>query len=138
MHMSGVAAPHRMNHLDGGTDALAVVAAPGTLALDGAPPSSWTDLDLSSIVGANVAIVCLAVVANQSGAAHETILQAKGEPLTTNTAANYASVNICDVRNVSGSKSEVITYTDASGYVQIMSTSNYAIKVYVQWYILVH
>ncbi len=104
----------------------------GTKVFDGTAPTSWTDLDLSSVVGANVALVILNVYNAISVAAAAVRTKGDGkEYYTTGTSQGCAQGDLG-----SGVNCVFIVITDANGVIQWINESASAnAKVFMMAYL---
>ena len=108
---------------------------PNTEVFDGNAPSSYTDLDLSAVVGANSAMVYLRVK-------HCTNLydiyyfRVNGETEGVSVDTTYATggVSVCDPVGDGGIE-YVIVVTDSAGIVEWLSNNQHATKINVIAYI---
>lgn len=85
-----------------------------------AAPTTWTVLNVSSVVGANRA-VCRLRVANASGSTATYVFRRNGDTAVESTLASIGTgVNICTMQNAEAQYVSVIT--DASGILEWVST----------------
>ena len=82
------------------------------------PPSSYTDLDLSSVVGSNQAVVFLRITTNDS---HIYSFRKNGETLDATPISIYSGVHLVRVEN--NGVGYVMMVTDASGIVEWKTSS---------------
>ena len=108
---------------------------PNTEVFDGNGPSSYTDLDLSAVVGANSAMVYLRVkhCANLYDIYY---FRVNGETEGVSVDTTYATggVSVCDPVGDGGIE-YVIVVTDSAGIVEWLSNNQHATKINVIAYI---
>jgi len=108
---------------------------PNTEVFDGNAPSSYTDLDLSAVVGANSAMVYLRVkhCANLYDIYY---FRVNGETEGVSVGTTYAigGVSVCDPAGDGGIE-YVIVVTDSAGIVEWLSNNQHATKINVIAYI---
>jgi len=103
----------------------------GVLVFDGAPPSVWTDFDLSSVVGKRHALVMLKID-NISSGTDNYYLRTNGETQHVAKTINEAGGNNI-VSNTAGNIANMVVETDANGIIEWYADSmpGEEAKVYV-------
>jgi len=107
-----------------------------TQVFNGAMPTSWTDLDLSSVVGSKQVLVGLKVTNNEETNDIEPVFRMNGDTadyLTTTTETGGIEIARMDA----GKSATLIVRTDDNGVVEWQDASGLArsCTVYVVWYI---
>lgn len=97
--------------------ALAVLTVAETEVFDGTSPTSWTDLDLSSVVGANVALVMLKVLSTGEGEVKAFRKNGDTDESYSGGGSDYVSwgVSTVDTKTI---YTNVIVVTDAAGKIE--------------------
>lgn len=112
----------------------ASVSMPQTSVFSGAAPTSFTDLDLSGIVGVNSATVLLKVV-NNSTFSRQFAFRKKGDTDTENINNNSSGANRFNSIPADMSAGYVMLITDSSGVIQwAASGTTSSIQVLIQAY----
>ena len=107
------------------------VGFPGTKVFDGNTSTSFTDLDLSSVVGVNSALVYLKIY-NKSGFSISGVARKNGEALTVDRDKYGVTDFQCD----NGKASYFMVVTDSSGVIEILvGTNPRSVEIYVEAYI---
>jgi len=107
-------------------------AFPNSSAFSGTAPTSFTDLDLSSIVGANEAIVTLRVD-NTSGSNNNFAFRPNGQ--SYDTTYNNANQGIENKTSTDTLDSSVIINTDSAGIIEWKGSSALSTTIYVTYYL---
>ena len=105
-----------------------------TEVFNGAPPTTWTDLDLSSVVGTNKALVMLKVTNLSSSFINVIAFRQNGDK------ASYSTTQTPTGANKGGLASEpdsniMMTYTDANGIIEWKSSDSKTVKIEVEVFI---
>lgn len=95
----------------------ATIAFPGTEVFSGNAPTSFTDLDLSSVVGSNSALVLLRVLSSGASSGTSMYFRKNGD---TAAQGDYGTNHIANSDNEA---SLVIVVTDASGIIEWMAAA---------------
>lgn len=133
MWISGVT-PHTATHDPTAADAVRPAKLSGsTVVAASLAQNTWTDVDLSAIVGANKALVALQVN-NVAAAATGFSVRPKGE--TSNLAAERGA-NHCQTAAAAGDAGVVIGYTDAAGILQYWSPTAANSTVDLLWWAVI-
>ena len=97
------------------TDAQLVVAETEVFAANSPNPAAWTDLDISAVVGSNVALVMFKVMLTTSGGNKRFSMRKNGDT----EISHLGNIGVSGIFNPgSGSFNYVICPTDASGIVE--------------------
>lgn len=102
----------------------------------GTSPTSWTTLDLSGIVGARRALVCITVY-NGGSLDNNYVFRSpeRNRPDSTLYADTHPGITKC---RVSAGKSEsILIWTNTSGRVQWWSERAYTTNLYIEWFMYV-
>lgn len=109
----------------------------GTIVVNAqASPTTWADLDLSGTVGANVALVALAITA--AGDMDATAVRAKGDAYEYYDAAADATafgVQLGHHESGAGAAMVLMCLTDASGFIQWKTESQQTATIKLLYYI---
>ena len=101
---------------------------------DTPPPTSWTDLDLSSVVGKNRALVFMKVKAGSGMWGNDFFIRIKGE--TEEVAENSAYAAFNNIGSITlGHIGHFVMETDADGIIQWKAASGNKASVWVLGYI---
>jgi len=124
--------PHHAQHEAGGADPVSFSGgSSATNMLPGAPvATTWTDLDLSSVVGSRKAFVLLRIL-NKAAGTRSLSVRAKGNAGTTDNS--QISAGTCVV--LEDDTAYVVGTTDASGVIQYYAGSTSDIDIYVDFYV---
>lgn len=134
---SGVAAPHHVSHESGGSDVVAVpvsVVDGETSVHSGSSPAAYTDLDLSSVVGAVSSLVFLKVV-NGSVAPNGFSFRRKGDTSPGDPDGVGTGINVVRLVGGVGNAQYVFCVSDSAGVVQWIADSVNSATVYVMWHV---
>jgi len=130
---------HAARHQAGGADPINVGTLPGigwdgTAVFDGTAPTSWTSLDLSSVVGSRRTLVVLMVFNGDSNYDNGFYFRWGGSGNDfSGDPASYPAANKCKLEPQKYGM--VICTTDTSGVIEWMADNAYSAKVYVLAYI---
>ena len=96
-------------------------------------PTSWSTLDLSSIVGARRALVCITVY-NAGGGDNNYNFRdpTYSRPNSHLYADQYPGITKCRV--ASGTSESILIWTNSSGQVQWRAQNAYSTMLYVEWF----
>ena len=96
-------------------------------------PTSWTTLDLSSIVGARRALVCITVY-NAGGGDNNYNFRdpTNSRPNSHLYADQYPGITKCRV--ASATSESILIWTNSSGQVQWRAQNAYSTLLYVEWF----
>jgi len=129
---------HASRHQNGGADELSVgklegIGAPGAQVFDGNAPTDWTDLDLSSVVGARRALVFLKVKNNSTTDARNYAFRPNGDSDDYYAAADFHSCSACRVTH--GDCGTALVITDTSGIIEWKEPAGDPATIWVWAYI---
>jgi hypothetical protein len=101
---------------------------PNTIVYNTNAPSSWTDLDLSSVVGSNSALVVMRITNNHGSQDEAYAFRTNGDSTTQRDGAGAQNpIN-------PGYSATLIAVTDSAGIVEWDTTFGYNTTVTVLWY----
>ena len=124
--------PHAPLHM-GGSDEIMGIS--GSIVFNGTSPNAtWTDLDLSSYVGAYRTLVVLKVINNEGAAAIGVSVKPKGDTNTFGTnLANASGLGV--INTLAGTCDWVSILTDTDGFIQWWSSAAHLIAIQLMSYI---
>jgi len=113
----------------------AVIAFPGTQVYSAAAPTSYTDLDLSAVVGSNSCFVLLKYKCTGTGGTQSGFFRTNGESdnVTANVAAAAGCAAVGDVDQ--NTFVYIWLFTDSAGKIEWKSNDSNAFTIYVEAYI---
>ena len=100
-----------------------------------AAPNTWTDLDLSAIVGANLSYVDLIVRNNNAGSEIIIGVRPKGSTFEFSIASGKHGTHVVHIAAGADKYGRFSCMTDANGVVQIKSTGTLWMEMFVSSYI---
>jgi hypothetical protein len=106
---------------------------PGTSAFSGTAPTSYTDLNLSSIVGTAQRMVMLRVL-NSTSTNCNYMFRPNGTSYTQRDANLLGSVSRTGQHDAAGDSGFVIVKTDANGVIEWMASAANSCTIYVESY----
>lgn len=102
----------------------------GTVAYSGSVTTGWTDVDLSSVVGAQEAMVLLKLDGGSNIA-----VRPKGETLDSRMTTSNLGGGAASGFGEAGKALYLISHTDSTGTIQIRSIADGSLDIYVEGYI---
>lgn len=118
-------------HDHDGTDSKTIVIFVTTEAFSASTPTSWTDLDLSSIVGSNQAVCLLKVKDDSTG---ESIAARRNGDTDEYFLDPEKSTGVSMSRVPDGTSTYILVVTDSSGIIEIKGTANNPVIITMEAY----